>query len=63
MGTNWKLKEALEKRRMQQRDLAVLMQVSPGWLSEVITGKRGCTDGQKREIAEILHTSRKKLFG
>ena len=62
MGKNWKLLEALERRHMTQGQLAGLILMSEGWLSEVISGKRGATSGQKREIAKVLRVSKKKLF-
>lgn len=62
MGKNWKLLQLLDKKRITQGQLAAAIGMSDTWLSQFISGQRGATDGQKREIAQVLRVSKKKLF-
>lgn len=58
----FRVKTALELRRMTQRDLADDMQLNESLFSNMLAGRRPLLDWQKTRVAELLDLPRNVLF-
>jgi len=59
---NWEIKKKLAERQMLQRDLAVQLEVSEGYISRLVRG--GIADGRdiKARVADALGSTLDEMF-